>query len=120
SAGTLGSSIGTTNNVSFLDTTVTAGTLYYYTVVATGAGGSSVPSAQDSGFAGIPGALTGSGGASFAAVNLPVTGTGDWAKWPNYIQKASGGGQIPNFTQIGTAAPQVYSNDTRPISWSDG
>ena len=120
SAGTLGSSIGTTNNLSFTDTTVVVGTRYYYAVVATGAGGSSAPSAQDSGFAGVPSALTGSGVASFAAVDLTATGTGDWAKWPNYIHKASGGGQIPNFTQIGTAAPQIYTNDTRPISWSDG
>jgi hypothetical protein len=122
SVGTLGSSIGTTNNLSFTDTTVTAGTLYYYSVVATGAGGSSAPSAQDSGYAGIfiPGSLVGSGVASFAAVDLTATGTSDWAKWPNYIHKASGGSQIPNFTQIGTVTPQTYNNDTRPISWSDG
>jgi hypothetical protein len=122
SVGTLGSSIGTTNNLSFTDTTVTAGTLYYYSVVATGAGGSSAPSAQDSGYAGIfiPGSLVGSGVASFAAVDLTATGTSDWAKWPNYIHKASGGSQIPNVTQIGTVTPQTYNNDTRPISWSDG
>ena len=122
SVGTLGSSIGTTNNLSFTDTTVTAGTLYYYSVVATSAGGNSAPSAQDSGYAGIfiPGSLAGSGVASFAAVNLTATGTSDWAKWPNHIHKASGGAQIPNFTQIGAAAPQTYNNDTRPISWSDG
>jgi hypothetical protein len=122
SAGTLGSSIGTTNNLSLTDTTVTAGTLYYYSVVATSAGGNSAPSAQDSGYAGIfiPGSLAGSGVASFAAVDLTATGTSDWAKWPNYIHKASGGAQIPTFTQIGATASQTYTNDQRPISWSDG
>jgi len=53
-------------------------------------------------------------------VNLTTTGTSDWAKWPNYIHKASGGSKIPNFTQIGTASVLSYGNDLRPMSWSDG
>ena len=67
-----------------------------------------------------PGSLGGAGVASFAAVDLTASGTGDWAKWPNYIHKASGGAQIPNFTKIGTGTVYSYNNDQRPISWSDG
>ena len=71
--------------------------------------------------AGAPaGSLGGAGVASFAAVDLTASGTGDWAKWPNYIHKASGGAQIPNFTKIGTGTVYTYNNDQRPISWSDG
>src|SRR3954468_23156366 len=87
------------------------GVLYYYSVVATNAAGSSAPSTQNSGFAGtLPsgGSLSGSGVASAAAVNLTTTGASDWAKWPNYIHKASGGSQISNFTQIGTVAALSY------------
>jgi hypothetical protein len=120
SAGTLGPSIGVTSNLSFTDTTVSVGTLYYYSVVATSAQGNSTPSAQNSGYAGTSGLLTGSGVASIAAVNLTAIGTSDWAKWPNYIRKASGGAQISALTQIGTATPLTYTNDQRPISWSDG
>ena len=102
------------------DTTVNAGQLYYYSVVATSAGGDSAPSLQDSGYAGTPGAVVGAGVASFATVDLTASGTGDWAKWPNYIHKASGGTQIANFTKIGTGTVNTYNNDQRPISWSDG
>ena len=71
--------------------------------------------------AGSPaGSLGGAGVASFATVDLTASGTGDWAKWPNYIHKASGGAQIPNFTKIGTGTVYIYNNDQRPISWSDG
>jgi hypothetical protein len=121
--GGTGSSVGTSTTASFTDNTVTAGVLYYYSVVATNSAGSSAPSVQDSGFAGtLPtgGSLSGSGVASAAAVNLTTTGTSDWAKWPSYIHKASGGSQIPNFTQIGTASVLSYTNDLRPMSWSDG
>ena len=123
SAGTLGSSVGTTNTNSLTDTTVSAGQLYYYSVVATGAGGDSAPSLQDSGYAGNAGtlgAVIGAGVANFATVDLTASGTGDWAKWPNYIHKASGGAQIANFTKIGTGTVYIYNNDQRPISWSDG
>jgi uncharacterized protein YndB with AHSA1/START domain len=123
SAGPTGTQVGTSTTTSFTDTTVTAGVLYYYSVVATNGSGSSQPSAQDSGFAGtlpIGGSLTGSGVLNAAAVNLTTTGTRDWAKWPNYIHKASGGSKIANFTKIGKHAVQTYNNDPRPISWTDG
>jgi fibronectin type 3 domain-containing protein len=123
SAGQTGNQVGTSTTTAFTDSTVTAGVLYYYSVVATNGSGSSQSSAQDSGFAGsLPsgGSLTGSGVLSTTAVNLTTTGTSDWAKWPNYIHKASGGAKIANFTKIGTPAVQTYNTDPRPISWTDG
>jgi hypothetical protein len=66
------------------------------------------------------GALVGSGVASSAAVNLTANGSGDWAKWPNYIHKANGGSQISNFTKIGAPSVQTFKNDPRPINWTDG
>ena len=80
SSGTLGAAIGSTNSTTLTDSNVTAGTSYYYSVVATGVNGSSAPSAQDSGYAGS--APTGSGlqasmVASFNLVNLTQSGTSD-------------------------------------------
>ena len=65
-SGQLGASLGTSTTTSLIDTTAKPGTKYYYSVVAIGAGGTSIPSAQDSGFA----AAAQSGGTvtSFAAV----------------------------------------------------
>jgi hypothetical protein len=122
-AGTTGSSVGTSTTVSFTDTTVTPGVVYYYSVVASNSSGSSAPSAKDSGYAGTltsNGALAGSGASTFAAVNVTTSGTLDWAKWPNYVHKAAGGSQIPNFIKIGAPSVQTYDNDQRPISWTDG
>jgi hypothetical protein len=72
------------------------------------------------GTGGTGGSLVGSGVASVAGVNLTTTGTADWAKWPNYIHKATGGAQILTFTKIGTGSLLNYANDQRPVSWSDG
>jgi uncharacterized membrane protein len=122
-AGTLGAAVGpSTTTTSLTDSTVTPGVVYYYSVVATGAGGSSAPSTQDSGYAGtlLPGALGGVGVASSATVNLTTTGTSDWAKWPGYIHKAAGGAQIANYTMIAAGSATNYSNDPRTITWSDG
>ena len=40
-------------------------------------------------------------------VNLTSIGTADWAEWPNYVHKASGGGQISNYGLIGSGAVQL-------------
>jgi parallel beta-helix repeat protein len=66
------------------------------------------------------GALAGSGVAGFAGANLTTSGISDWAKWPSYIRKATGGSQISNFTKIGAPSVLTYNNDRRPISWTDG
>jgi uncharacterized protein YndB with AHSA1/START domain len=124
--GQTGTLIGATNTTSLTDSTVTPGTLYYYSVVATGAGGTSAPSAQDSGYAGTlpPGssALAGTGVASSATVNLTTIGTSDWVKWPNYVHKAAGGAQIADYTMIGIGGVGAvnYGNDPRTLAWSDG
>ena len=52
-------------------------------------------------------------------VNLTAVGTVDWAKWPGYVHKASGGAQISNFSVSGSGATQVASY-TRAMTWSDG
>lgn len=126
-AGTLGSAIGnTTGALSHVDSAVVSGTRYYYCVVATNGAGSSPASNQDSGYAGslasggTTGLLSGSGVASSATVNLTTMGTSDWAKWPNYLHKISGGGKIGNYISIGSGTVSSYGNDARTVSWSDG
>jgi hypothetical protein len=124
-AGTQGSAIGTVASPGFTDTTALAGTLYYYAIVATGPGGSSALSAQDTGFvAGVPptggGSLLGSVAASSETANLTNVGTDDWAHWPGYDHKASGGSLISNYTQIGSNAVFTYGNDPRRLIWGDG
>src|SRR5262249_42459905 len=105
--GQQGTSIGTSATTSFTDTTVTPGVTYFYSVSATNVAGTSAPSTQDSGFAATSstaGALSGSGAASSGAVNLTTAGSSDWAKWPNYIHKASGGAQISTYAVVGVGA----------------
>jgi fibronectin type 3 domain-containing protein len=124
SSGVQGSSIGTSTNTSYTDTTAVPGTVYYYAITATGPAGTSVPSLQDSGFARIPGStagsLAGSVAASSASVNLSTLGAIDWANWPPYDHKAAGGGLISDYGVIGTASAGTYYSDPRSFSWTDG
>jgi hypothetical protein len=121
-AGTLGAAVGTSTTTSLTDSTVTPGVVYYYSVVATGVGGTSAPSTQVSGYAAAAGssALAGVGVASSATVNLTTLGTSDWAKWPGYIHKAVGGAQISNYAMVGAVNAVTYSSDPRTVTWSDG
>src|SRR5262249_21618624 len=96
---------------------------YFYSVSATNVAGTSAPSTQDSGFASTSssaGSLSASATASSAAVNLTTAGTSDWAKWPNYVHKASGGAQISTYAVVGVGAVQNYVDDPRTISFGDG
>ena len=68
----------------------------------------------------LTGSLTGAGIVSGATVNLTSVGTLDWAKWPNYVHKATGGAQISTYAVVGTSGAQSYTNDPRTVSWSDG
>jgi hypothetical protein len=70
----------------------------------------------------LPGgaSMAGTSVASSATVDLTVAGSADWAKWPNYIHKAAGGGQISTYVKAGAAAVQSYANDQRTLMWSDG
>jgi uncharacterized protein YndB with AHSA1/START domain len=123
SSGTLGAAIGSTNSTTLTDSNLTAGTSYYYSVVATGVNGSSAPSAQDSGYAGSapsgPG-LQASMVASFNLVNLTQSGTSDWVKWPGAVRKLGGGAQLSDYVKIGPASVSTHNDDKRPVAWSDG
>ena len=66
------------------------------------------------------GSIAGSVTTVSTAVNLTSLGTGDWAHWYGYDHKASGGGQISNFSLIGPGAASNYPDDPRAISWTDG
>ena len=68
----------------------------------------------------IPNPFSGTVTTSSASVDLTSIGTADWAHWPGYDHKASGGSKISNFTIIGSGSPGSYSGDARAISWSDG
>src|SRR6266545_4794428 len=65
------------------------------------------------------GAITGSGTASTASVDLTSVGTSDWAAWPGYDGKTTGNGQISDFVFLGPTAT-VYNNDPRTLTWNDG
>jgi len=105
SSGTLGAAIGNTNLTTFVDSTVVPGTVYYYAAVATGPGGSSAPSLQDSGFATTGASLAGVGTSSFAPINLTANGTSDWAKWPNPITRRPAERRSPTTPR---SAPHRY------------
>jgi hypothetical protein len=67
--------------------------------------------------------------ASLTVVNLTAEGTLDWANWglaneADFNDKATGGGQISNFTLYGTIAygPTLDNSGDQPygFSWTDG
>ncbi len=66
------------------------------------------------------GQLTVSSAASSLAVDLTATGTADWALWPGYDHKASGGGQIEDIVAIGPGTWLTYANDPRALTFTDG
>jgi hypothetical protein len=118
--GTRGTSIGTATSTSFIDQNAVPGTIYYYGVTATGAGGTSALSSQDSGYAAAGASLSGAVIASSATVNLTAAGTAGWAHWPGYDHKVSGGNLISTYARIGSGVINSYTNDLRIMSWSDG
>ena len=67
------------------------------------------------------GMLVGFGDSSSAPVNLTAEGPLDWVHWgdTNLIRKAGTSPLLSNYT---AASPYLipYSNDPRPISWTDG
>jgi hypothetical protein len=123
-AGTQGSVIGAPTTASFVDTTPTPGTTYYYGVTASNSAGTSALSAQNSGFAaasgGGSGGLTGAVLTPTPAVNLTTVGTSDWAHWPGYDHMATGGSQLSTYTLLGSIWVSPYNNDLRTLSWTGG
>jgi uncharacterized delta-60 repeat protein len=74
----------------------------------------------------VGGSLAGSSSASAAPYNLTALGTSDWVHFGvggNYAvtdRKATGNGQISNFTAIGTGGFGGYTNSARTVTWGDG
>ena len=121
SVGSKGTSIGTTTNTSFTDKTAVPGTVYYYGVTATGAGGEGALSQQDSGYAA---AIIG-GGALAGAPSLPLkidltsVGPSDWIHWLPVNRKLSGS-LISDYVPVGTGTVTAYFDDARTFTWSNG
>jgi len=60
-----------------------------------------------------------------AAVDLTADGNADWAHWgysiaSDFDHKATGGGQISNYQQVGVNAPTQYGDNLVIYRWSDG
>jgi hypothetical protein len=55
-------------------------------------------------------------------VNLTSEGSTDWEHWgdASLNHKVGVTAQLSNYTVVGTQNVLAYSNDLRPISWSDG
>jgi hypothetical protein len=122
-SGVQGASIGTTNTTTLVDTSATPGTTYFYGVTASGPGGPSTLSVQDSGYValGAPGsgALGGTASISSTDVNLTAAGAVDWAHWWYFNHKA-GGAFISTYTRLGSGTVTNYYGDPRSFSWNNG
>jgi hypothetical protein len=116
-AGQLGTSVGTTSTTSLTDTSVTPGTLYYYSVVAVGAGGKSVPSAQNSGYAAVPPPLPPTGvsasdGSSATSVTVSWAASTNATSYTVYRSTTSG--------QLGTSIGTTSLNSRTDITVTPG
>ena len=71
---------------------------------------------------GAQGVLSGSTDSATAAVNLTTEGSTDWVHWGDGTLNRKSGGlpMISTYTLIGSGSPLGYSNDPRPVSWTDG
>ena len=120
-AGAKGTAIGTTTNTSLTDTNPVPGTVYYYGVTATGAGGEGSLSVQNTGFAA---AVIGGGGLTGAAslpmkIDLTAAGTSDWIHWLPLNRKLSSN-LISDYQPVGTGTVTAYFDDARSFVWSNG
>ena len=96
---------------------------YVVTASVAGAGTSATYSLTNTPVAGNGnGALTGTGTSSIATVNLTTEGGNDWVHWGDsgLTRKAGVTAQLSSYTPIGSGAVLTYSNDPRPVSWTDG
>jgi hypothetical protein len=68
------------------------------------------------------GALTGSGNSATAPADLTAEGTTDWVHWGDTSLNRKSGvtPQISNYAIVGSGQVMSYSNDPRPINWTDG
>jgi hypothetical protein len=68
----------------------------------------------------LPGILSGTAVSSSTSIDLTLEGTADWAHWPGYDHKASGGSKISDISIVGVGPILSYTNDPRSFSWNDG
>ena len=71
------------------------------------------------------GSLSGSGNSVATGANLTTEGSADWVHWgdgsvPGVNRKSGVTAQISGYTVVGSGAVSSYTNDPRPLSWSDG
>jgi uncharacterized protein YejL (UPF0352 family) len=114
-----------TNNLGIAtSSTFTAGgTTGSYTVTATTPGVATAASfnltnkAQSTG-----GSLSGSGNSTNTAANLTTEGSADWIHWgdASLTRKAGVSAELSSYTVVGAGVVLTYSNDPRPLSWTDG
>lgn len=109
---------------SYVDNGAADGNRYYYEIEAVNSYGSSpysneiAASPHD-----VTGSLTGSGiTVSKASYNLTALGTIDWRQWGDMggtNDKATGGGQISDLTQVGGGKYGRWSPGEPSVSWAD-
>ncbi|MBV9770910.1 MAG: Ig-like domain-containing protein, partial [Bryobacterales bacterium] len=68
------------------------------------------------------GTLSGTATSNATAVNLTAEGTEDWAHWEAGRQDRKSGvtAQISTYSVVGAGTVLAYTNDPRPVSWTDG
>jgi hypothetical protein len=95
---------------------------YVVTASAAGVGNAAFSLTNTLSVTGTGGVLGGSGASSAAAVNLTAEGGLDWVHWGDgsLNRKAGVTAQISSDNVIGTGSVLTYSNDPRPVSWTDG
>ena len=74
---------------------------------------------------GVAGVLTGALTTPSGAPNLTSVGTSDWAHWgltsaSSFDHKASGGGEISNYTLVGAGNVLNFGNNPVGFTWTDG
>jgi hypothetical protein len=118
------SGAGTSNLVLMVGAGTAPGT---YALTVTGSSGSLSQTASLNlvVISGISGTLSGVLSAPSGTQNLTSLGSSDWADWglssaASYNHKASGGGQISNYTVQGYSAAFSYNTNPFGFTWTDG
>ena len=67
------------------------------------------------------GLLSGAGDGSTGAVDLATEGRSDWIHWDNSgLRRKRGGNQLHDYSVISGGTATAYTDDQRPVSWTDG
>ncbi len=80
-------------------------------------GGTPPPSSNNGG-----GSLAGSGNSSTNIADLTAEGSTDWAHWgtTSLTRKSGVNAQISGWSIVGSGSPNYYTNDARPVTFTDG